>query len=40
MLIRCPKCKRRNYAPNVVTGVCTWCGFDVNKKEGDKDGRK
>ena len=30
-LMRCPKCGRENYAMNVTTGVCTWCGFDANK---------
>ena len=29
LLIRCPKCEKENYAPNVATGVCTWCGYDA-----------
>lgn len=29
-LIKCPKCNRENYAPNVSTGVCSWCGFYAN----------
>lgn len=29
-LIRCPKCDKENYAPNVATGFCTWCGFNAN----------
>lgn len=32
-LIRCPKCDRENYSPNVSSGICTWCGFDANKIE-------
>jgi len=36
LLIRCPKCKRENYALNVASGICTWCGYDVNKKEKQK----
>lgn len=29
-LVRCPACKRENYAMNVSLGVCTWCPFDGN----------
>ena len=29
-LVRCPKCGRENYALNVATGVCTWCGYNAN----------
>ena len=29
LLLRCPKCEQENYAPNAVTGVCTWCGYDA-----------
>ena len=35
-LERCPKCSRENYVPNVVVGICTWCGWNANK--GDADG--
>lgn len=28
-LIRCPECLRENYAPNVTSGFCSWCGFDA-----------
>ena len=28
LLIRCPKCGKENYAPNVASGICTWCGYD------------
>jgi ribosomal protein L37E len=31
LLIRCPKCGRENYAPNVVLGICTWCGYDAHE---------
>ena len=27
LLIRCPKCKRENYAIAVASGTCVWCGF-------------
>jgi hypothetical protein len=32
-LVRCPnpECKRENYAMNVAIGICTWCGYDLNK---------
>ena len=30
-LIRCPKCHKENYALNVMSGICTWCGYDINK---------
>lgn len=30
-LQKCPRCKHENYACNVATGICTWCGW----KEGD-----
>lgn len=29
---RCPSCLAENYAPNVASGICTWCGYDVNKE--------
>lgn len=36
LLTRCPKCGRENYAPNVISGICCWCGYNawelVNKK--------
>lgn len=31
-LIKCPKCDKENYAPNVSIGICTWCGFNANEK--------
>ena len=27
-MVRCFKCNRENYAFNVATGICTWCGHD------------
>jgi ribosomal protein L37E len=33
---RCPKCRAENYAPNVASGICTWCGYDANDEETDK----
>ncbi len=28
LLTRCPKCGKENYGPNVISGICTWCGFN------------
>lgn len=28
-LTRCPLCERENYAMNVMSGICTWCGFST-----------
>ena len=39
-LIRCPECDRDNYAFNVASGICTWCGYDLNKTKIIKDGTK
>lgn len=30
LLIRCPECGAENYALNVNTGICTWCGYNAN----------
>lgn len=27
LVIRCPKCKRENWAPAVASGQCCWCGY-------------
>lgn len=32
-LVRCPKCNLENYALNVASGICSWCGYDGNKDE-------
>lgn len=41
LLIRCPKCGEENYALNVITGICTWCGFNgrelLNKEENTEE---
>lgn len=29
-LVRCPVCKRENYAIAVAAGQCAWCGYDAN----------
>ncbi len=34
-LVRCPECEEENYAMNVASGVCTWCGYKAT--EGDCD---
>lgn len=36
-LVRCPKCHAENYALNVLSGICTWCRFDINAKEVKDD---
>ena len=28
LLIRCPKCGKENWAPQVASGYCAWCGFN------------
>ena len=28
---RCPECYTENYALNVLCGICSWCGYDVNE---------
>lgn len=35
-LSRCPKCHRENYILNVLSGRCTWCGYDANVDFGPK----
>lgn len=30
-IVRCPRCKRENYALAVSQGLCAWCGFDAAK---------
>lgn len=39
LLLRCPKCGRENYVFNVMTGICTWCGYDAHEliKETNND---
>ena len=34
-MIRCPKCGKENYALMVSTGICAWCGYDVNEEKKD-----
>lgn len=36
-LVRCEECHRENYALNVMAGVCTWCGYDINEKKDKED---
>jgi ribosomal protein L37E len=31
-MVRCHECGRENYAMNVPSGQCCWCGFDANKQ--------
>lgn len=33
LLIRCPSCKRENYASMVSVGVCCWCGYDAKEEQ-------
>lgn len=35
-LVQCPKCSRENWAGAVISGQCSWCGYDANKDEGYK----
>ena len=32
-MVCCPICGAENYAPNVASGICTWCGWNANKEE-------
>ncbi len=36
-LVRCPKCKKENYALQVSSGICAWCGYDANKEENENN---
>ena len=29
LLIRCPKCHRENWALEVISGRCAWCGYNA-----------
>ena len=31
LLLRCPKCGKENYVMNVLSGICTWCGYDAHE---------
>jgi len=35
-LVRCPKCKRENYAMSVSSGICAWCGYNANEEKQDE----
>jgi len=30
-MVRCPECKRENWAIAVADGVCAWCGYRHEK---------
>jgi ribosomal protein L37E len=32
-LVRCHKCGKENYALNVSSGQCAWCGWSETKEE-------
>lgn len=34
-LVRCPKCKRENWALSVSSGICAWCGYNANTEGVD-----
>ena len=36
-LVRCPSCKRENWAPAVADGVCAWCGWSAESEKGADD---
>ena len=31
LLIRCPKCHRENWALEVISGRCAWCGYNAHE---------
>lgn len=37
LLIRCPKCGQENWAPQVATGTCAWCGYDAHELLNEKE---
>lgn len=37
LLIKCPKCGRENWAPQVATGTCAWCGYDAHELLNQKE---
>lgn len=32
-LQRCPKCSFENWALNVASGQCAWCGYKATKED-------
>ena len=34
-VVRCPLCKRENYASAVASGKCAWCGWEADKGIAD-----
>jgi ribosomal protein L37E len=34
-LVKCSKCLNENYTPNVYSGICSTCGFDINKEQNN-----
>lgn len=34
-LVRCEECDKENYAMNVLSGICTWCGYNINEEKED-----
>jgi ribosomal protein L37E len=37
LLIKCPKCGCENWAPQVATGTCAWCGYDAHELLNQKE---
>lgn len=35
-LVKCPECEGENYACNVLIGICTWCGFNINQENNER----
>ena len=40
LMIRCPKCGKENWAPQVASGTCAWCGYDAHELLNDKNNDK
>ncbi|MFH2143075.1 MAG: hypothetical protein ABIJ97_11665 [Bacteroidota bacterium] len=32
-LVKCPECRKENYAMAVLDGQCAWCGWEINRNE-------
>ena len=39
-VVRCPKCKRENWAMAVASGQCSWCGWSEASKVVDNVSNK
>lgn len=38
-VVRCPSCKKENWAMAVATGQCCWCGWKESPRADEGDGK-